>query len=109
MFVVTGAAATGRRLWKSAEGPFGTIVDQQGKQGEKYGWVKNQIKYALGASVHFLSNPYILNTPGKTRQPVQSGTRITKAPDAQPRIKWHQHQNERSDSTLTTKEEKLPK
>ena len=37
MFVVTGAAATGRRLWKSAEGPFGTIVDQQGIQGEKYG------------------------------------------------------------------------
>ena len=57
----------------------------------------------------FFSNPYFSNTSGKARQPVQGDTRITKTPDAQPRVQWHQHQNERSDSTLMAKEEKLPK
>ena len=43
MFVVTGAAATGRRLWKSSEGSFGTVVDQQGIH---YSYMANIARYA---------------------------------------------------------------
>ena len=41
-----------------------------------------------------------MNTPGKTRQSVQSDTRITELSDVHQWIQWHQHQNERTNPTL---------
>ena len=106
----TGATAAGRRVWKSGEGSLGPVAYQQGiywtQSQSPARYVHNHMVW-LSALVfkrfdeNCLSNSSnFMNTPGKTRQSIQSDARITKLSNVYQWIQRQQHKNERKNPTL---------